>query len=442
MDSPPGPGDAAPSALATLWALLGITFVFVILRLYTRVIVIKQFGIDDHCYNAAFVSCRTTFTNVDSQCSALTIRVRTDYQILFLVYNVLLQISANFGFGRDIGAISSLDYVAKAILYEAIGQTLLVIGTAVAKLSMGLFLLRLVTRRAHTVAILVPIAIFSLLVVISLFVFWFSCQPTEYLWDRRIDGECIIDPGPVSTFAGALSVAVDFWYAGFPWYLLWKLRMPQREKIVIASSMSLGIVAAACGIKRALELNKLGSPNYLKDTVDLIVWHAAEIAVTMIGIGIPVCLPLYKGALDRLFASRRSKRGEAPNGRPKDIEQGGLALHTIGGTPFSPSEGRGHTSGRSAVKKNLSAYMQYPLKTDPRTESGESILGTDFRKGERISYSSEVEGRKASMKPPPGSITICKEVEIRSQPKEELVATQHTFAEENRRQSLAELLSQ
>ncbi|KAI1262796.1 hypothetical protein F5Y18DRAFT_396320 [Xylariaceae sp. FL1019] len=390
MNGPPGPGDAALSALTTLWVLLSITFVFVVLRLYTRIIAIKQFGIDDHCYNAAF--------------------------ILFLVYNVLLQISANFGFGRDIETIPSADYVAKAILYEAIGQTLLVIGTAVAKLSMGLFLLRLVTRRAHTIAIMVPIAIFSLLVVISLFVFWFSCQPTEYLWDRRIDGKCPINPAPVSVLAGSLSVAVDFWYAGFPWYLLWNLRMPQREKIVIASSMSLGIVAAACGIKRALELNKLGSSNYLKDTVDLIVWHAAEIAVTMIGIGIPVCLPLYKGALDRLFASERLWGKEAHNGMQQDILQGGLALYTIGGTPFASNEDAGPRSGRTALKKSLAGYIQSPSKFNPRAGSSESILGTDFRKGERISYSSEVEGKKASAKQPQGSITICKEVEVRSQP--------------------------
>ena len=55
MNDPPGPGGVALSALAALWSLLVITFVFVLLRLYTRIIVIKQYGIDDHCYNAAFV---------------------------------------------------------------------------------------------------------------------------------------------------------------------------------------------------------------------------------------------------------------------------------------------------------------------------------------------------------------------------------------------------
>ncbi len=51
----------ASTALVTLWALAGVTFMFVLLRLYTRIKVLKMYGMDDHCYNAAFVSlCRAS----------------------------------------------------------------------------------------------------------------------------------------------------------------------------------------------------------------------------------------------------------------------------------------------------------------------------------------------------------------------------------------------
>lgn len=41
--------------VAVMWSLTAVTFIFVLLRIYTRVGVVKSFGIDDHVYNLAFV---------------------------------------------------------------------------------------------------------------------------------------------------------------------------------------------------------------------------------------------------------------------------------------------------------------------------------------------------------------------------------------------------
>ncbi|TGJ87869.1 hypothetical protein E0Z10_g894 [Xylaria hypoxylon] len=306
-----GVASNASMALVTLWALAGVTFIFVLLRLYTRIKVLKMYGTDDHYYNAAFM--------------------------LFIIYNILLQLSAEYGFGRDISEIDSQDDVNRAILYEIIGQTLLAIGNVFAKLSIGFFLSRLVTKRSHKVAIWTPVILFGLLAMASTLVFWFSCQPIAYRWNRRISGHCSIDPSPAAVLAGTSSVFVDLWYSGFPWYLLYSINMPLREKIAIGSSMSLGVVAAACGIKRAVELSNIGSPNYPKDTVSLVVWHAAELSATMIGIGIPICLPLYKNTIARVL-SRGSCSccfSERHGCKESDGEMGVFGMHTIGGTPYA-----------------------------------------------------------------------------------------------------------
>jgi hypothetical protein len=42
--------------LASMWAMTLVTFIFVLLRTYTRIYVVKSFGVDDHVYNLAFVS--------------------------------------------------------------------------------------------------------------------------------------------------------------------------------------------------------------------------------------------------------------------------------------------------------------------------------------------------------------------------------------------------
>lgn len=43
--------------VAVSWALSGVTFVWACLRFYTRRIVIRSYGIDDHLYMLACVRC-------------------------------------------------------------------------------------------------------------------------------------------------------------------------------------------------------------------------------------------------------------------------------------------------------------------------------------------------------------------------------------------------
>ena len=47
--------SGASEALMTLWSLVGFTFIFVLLCLYTCMKVLRMYGADDHFYNAAFV---------------------------------------------------------------------------------------------------------------------------------------------------------------------------------------------------------------------------------------------------------------------------------------------------------------------------------------------------------------------------------------------------
>jgi hypothetical protein len=49
-------GGDGPWVVTVMWSLTAIGFVFVILRIYTRVVIVKSFGVDDHVYNLAFVS--------------------------------------------------------------------------------------------------------------------------------------------------------------------------------------------------------------------------------------------------------------------------------------------------------------------------------------------------------------------------------------------------
>jgi hypothetical protein len=94
--------------------------------------------------------------------------------------------------------IKDLDDTAHAILFEAIGQTFAVVGMAVAKWSLGLFLLRLVKAQWHKIVIWISMGVLMAASISVCFVFWLQCSPPKYLWDRRIPGRCHIDSTPVS----------------------------------------------------------------------------------------------------------------------------------------------------------------------------------------------------------------------------------------------------
>lgn len=48
-------GGDGPWSVAVMWVLTAVSLVFTLLRVYTRVVVVKSYGMDDHVYVLAFV---------------------------------------------------------------------------------------------------------------------------------------------------------------------------------------------------------------------------------------------------------------------------------------------------------------------------------------------------------------------------------------------------
>lgn len=130
-----------------------------------------------------------------------------------------------------------------ALLLVNIGQTIISVTAVVVKISIAVFLLRIVsTNRGQRIAIIIPVTLMGILVVVAACVLWFACTPVSYSWDITVPGgHC----NPVLEFwaalvAGISIVIVEVFYASFPWYLIRGLQMPKREKILIGTSMSVG----------------------------------------------------------------------------------------------------------------------------------------------------------------------------------------------------------
>lgn len=128
-------GGEAPWALGVMWMLAAMVFLLLVLRLYTRIVCLASYGIDDHVYLIAF--------------------------IFLLIFTIFTHISGLYGFGQTPEEIGDLENVVKATLYECIGQGFAIVGMAIAKCSLGFFLLRLVTLQWHKIAIWSAMALVS-----------------------------------------------------------------------------------------------------------------------------------------------------------------------------------------------------------------------------------------------------------------------------------------
>lgn len=115
----------------------------------------------------------------------------------------------------------------------------------IVKLSIAVFLLRLITaNKGQQAAIIIPVVLMGITVITALCVDWFACEPISFSWDLTItDGYCNGEVEFIVGIVGCLSmILVEIFYACFPWYLIWHLQMPKREKTLIGMCMSFGFL--------------------------------------------------------------------------------------------------------------------------------------------------------------------------------------------------------
>ncbi|KAK3688244.1 hypothetical protein B0T22DRAFT_459023 [Podospora appendiculata] len=125
----------------------------------------------------------------------------------------------------------------------------------------------------------------------------------------------------------ALSLASGLFFALFPWCILWNLNMQRRDKIVIASSMSLGLLASVCAVMRTRITSIVTTDEFIYKRFPRALLGISEAAVELVCVTVPVCRPLYARYIDKLWART------VPDYRWQRASiQPPLALRTIGGT--------------------------------------------------------------------------------------------------------------
>ncbi|KAL4802505.1 hypothetical protein BDV18DRAFT_163907 [Aspergillus unguis] len=268
---------------AVSWPLLSLSVILTTLRFYVRTRIIRSCGWDD------------AFILLALACAA--------------VNTIMIIISVCYGAGRHADTLSEYNRI-QASKYQVLSQGFHVMSTNWGKVSVALFLIRVMAKvRNHVRAMAALIVVMSVVNIGCVAAIYGQCTPTQKLWDFSIPGKCW--PGGAqkkyALFQSSGSAFTDLLLAVYPLFTIKDLQMATKVKVGLGCVLSLGVVAMAAAIVKTTYLPTLTSyQDYTWDTVDLTIWVAVEEYLIILAANMPALTPLFH-LMTRHRSSKRSK---------------------------------------------------------------------------------------------------------------------------------------
>jgi len=126
------------------------------------------------------------------------------------------------------------------LCYIAYGLTMIS-----AKISIGLFLLRVAVNPIHRRIILVVMGLTALTGTVFFFVTLFQCSPISFFWFRQMEGGTCVNVNVIIglTFLySAVSAVCDFTFGLLPIFMVWNLNMARDAKLMLIPILSMACV--------------------------------------------------------------------------------------------------------------------------------------------------------------------------------------------------------
>ncbi|KAL1957205.1 hypothetical protein VTO42DRAFT_6239 [Malbranchea cinnamomea] len=284
---------------AVSWTLASLSTLLVASRLYSRSALVQKFGWDDAFMLAALALALTT--------------------------TVMVSVGISYGFGLHVYDIPDPERRAQAIKWTMIPPAICLMSTALSKISVMLFLIRLLGLAANLVHKIILYSATTLMVggnILAIVVLLAFCTPREKAWRPEIPGKCM-DPRLLDVAGRTVTVynaAMDLLYAGFAVALVWTLNMKTSTKWGLAVLMSGGVFGTAASIVKAAMMGTV------TDTVDMTwawapisIWYTAEMYVIIMAGSIPMLRPLWAFLTGKPYGSS-DKYTPSAQGYSKQID--------------------------------------------------------------------------------------------------------------------------
>ncbi|EPS41142.1 hypothetical protein H072_5011 [Dactylellina haptotyla CBS 200.50] len=254
-----------------------LAVVMVMMRIYTRVFIIRRFGLDDWLIVLALIS----------------VAGFTALQFCFLIYG---------GVGYHIWDITpeQLQHCFKFIYFHLIGYTWSI---TLIKMSI-LFLYERIIPKTHPMRkVLIGFMIFQIVYFFACeLTFIFQCNPITGALDFNFriyqNPKCISLKSMLYSF-GIIHIFVDLSLLILPIRVIWELQMPVKRKISTLSLFVIGGVGCICAVMRVVTLAQLlNGFDFTWTIYEPGMWGLLELTIGIIC----ACIPPSKLLFEQIYA--------------------------------------------------------------------------------------------------------------------------------------------
>ncbi|KAI4152250.1 MAG: hypothetical protein LQ340_003027 [Diploschistes diacapsis] len=271
---PPAPGEdnTQPGIIATTITVTLVADIVVALRLMTRKWVVKSIGWDDWTIIAA----------------ALGITIGC----------ALVLVEVHYGFGRHKGDLPHESYVE--FTRYSYGEWIQTFSTLMfTKVSICLFLLRIVINKSFVRSLQALIVVLVLSNVILTILWIAQCRPVELSWwAPETPDSCFTQTQlqQIILAQAIIAIASDFILATYPVFILRKIQMAKRIKMGLCILMGLGVITGCFCIVRTIG----NWQNVNQDPTWNSVVNCWEVCIGIVAASIPALRPGYKSLKARI----------------------------------------------------------------------------------------------------------------------------------------------
>ena len=139
-----------------------------------------------------------------------------------------------------------VDQLQIGLKYIFVCELLYVLTTAVAKLSIGVYFLRLASKKYQIRIIYTTMLLVLIYSTMYFFFLLFQCSPISFIWSQYDNGSgsCLARNTIANVAYGhaAMSAVTDWSFGILPVFFVWKMKMTPRTKLSVILILSLGFL--------------------------------------------------------------------------------------------------------------------------------------------------------------------------------------------------------
>ncbi|KAK6580335.1 hypothetical protein PZA11_007357 [Diplocarpon coronariae] len=195
-----------------------------------------------------------------------------------------------------------------------------VVTSCAMKMSVVVFLLRIVVEDSHRVILHLTMAMVVVSAIAYFFFLLFQCSPVDYFWLQfsMKKGSCVAPDlvGGMTYAHSAVNALADIILAFLPVVIVLRLQMSLRTKLTVSIILSMGMFACVAVIVRIPYIKILvdDSQDFLYSSIDVIIWSAIELGLAITAANMATLRPLFSPCLGRQkFWAPTSPRGKFPS---------------------------------------------------------------------------------------------------------------------------------